>query len=585
MPPKIDADAADPLVIEFSGEDGRSALFSVSTLPLPQWHPALAETFRRRVGPAGTRRTRGSATSHWACVCRFIRFLDSLATPPETPQQLTAIQFDAFVRSRIRALGGEWGFSDLMDLRPLLQEPPLRDLLDSSVHDYLGISRPRVRPPSLTGYSDGEFARLVDAARKDVAAIRDRIDVSGALLAAWTDDQSAVSAADAELARTLAAMAEAGVVPRLGGVRRPVRTEMAKRLFVTQADREPLLVLFVAVTGRNAECLKELPHEHRVIDGKAVEVQLTKRRRGPQRWYDTVTWEIGPPHRELHTPGGLYLLLHRLMARGRVFSGSESIWSTWRNGRSTTDLGPEEHHDPYARQLAANLCLMGWADRHGLQQDASADEPSQPLPIDLRRLRTTTEVRRTRALGGHLPSAARSHTTDVLFESYLRGDPHAREWAEEVVGRALSDAEDAALAAHRRTLATNGAKHLRVHSDVPTEAAERQQDGAWNACADPQVHPATGRPCRQMSYLDCFHCANCVITRTHLPAIVALHDDLADRRRIIGDEDWWNRYGRVWMAIRYDVYSKFTSAEVTAAAETKPAEAVLELAEDPWERP
>jgi hypothetical protein len=39
------------------------------------------------------------------------------------------------------------------------------------------------------------------------------------------------------------------------------------------------------------------------------------------------------------------------------------------------------------------------------------------------------------------------------------------------------------------------------------------------------------------------------------------------------------------MAIRHDIYAKFTPAEVSAAAANKPADALLELAEDAWERP
>lgn len=95
-----------------------------------------------------------------------------------------------------------------------------------------------------------------------------------------------------------------------------------------------MLVLLVAVTGRNIETVKELPAHHRLLDGRAVEVQLTKRRRGAGRWVQTVTWEIGPPGRELHHPGGLYLLLHRLMASGRELStGPSSFWAVWRNLR------------------------------------------------------------------------------------------------------------------------------------------------------------------------------------------------------------------------------------------------------------
>src|SRR6476646_11772467 len=97
--------------------------------------------------------------------------------------------------------------------------------------------------------------------------IRSRIDAGERLLAAWSTDPASVGDSEASFAEILAAMAETGVVPRLVGLNeRSHRTAIAQRLFVTQTDREPLFVLLVAVTGRNAESLKELPHEHRIID-------------------------------------------------------------------------------------------------------------------------------------------------------------------------------------------------------------------------------------------------------------------------------------------------------------------------------
>ena len=56
-PPPDVIETHDSLAIAFSGEDGRSAVFSMAGLPLPLWHPALCEAFARRVGPAGSRRT------------------------------------------------------------------------------------------------------------------------------------------------------------------------------------------------------------------------------------------------------------------------------------------------------------------------------------------------------------------------------------------------------------------------------------------------------------------------------------------------------------------------------------------------
>lgn len=192
-------------------------------------------------------------------------------------------------------------------------------------------------------------------------------------------------------------------------------------------------------------------------------------------------------------------------------------------------------------------------------------------------------VRSTRAVGGHLPSAARSNAVGVLFTNYLRGDPIARAWAEDVVAEAVADAEQAALTAHRQALRHTGASGLRIDREAGMGDLARER--AWTACSDPDQHPVTGRSCRRVSFLDCFHCGNCVITPAHLPAILALLDALAGRRDRTGETEWWARYGPAWAAIRHDVLPKFTPAQVAAATTACSADALLELAEDPCDRP
>jgi hypothetical protein len=186
-------------------------------------------------------------------------------------------------------------------------------------------------------------------------------------------------------------------------------------------------------------------------------------------------------------------------------------------------------------------------------------------------------------MGGHLPSAARSNTYPVLFRNYLRGDPTTLEWAQDIVGQALVDAERSALDAHRRALNTHGgrlrvitgpadAEHLQqagLDADTARRAADGLLDTAWSGCTDHDHHPATGTRCHT-SFLDCFHCGNCLITHEHLPRQLGLLDALAARRHQLSEQDWWGRYGAVWAAIRRDVLVKFSPAEIEQAQAIKP---------------
>jgi len=64
------------------------------------------------------------------------------------------------------------------------------------------------------------------------------------------------------------------------------------------------MMLAAALSERNGETIKELPARCRVLEDRAVELVIVKRRRGARRWFETVTWEIGAPGRELHTRAG-----------------------------------------------------------------------------------------------------------------------------------------------------------------------------------------------------------------------------------------------------------------------------------------
>jgi hypothetical protein len=594
---------ANTLVVDFRGEDGRDLRFAVDTLPLPGWHQALAAAWEARVGTAGSLRTSTSAVGAWAGLKRLIRFLAAAPRPPADPSQLTAEHVDAFGRHRAATVGPVIAGWELRDLGKVFLAAPLCDLVETAALDRLREKRPGQLPPR-PGYSDGELSRLLATARGDVAGLRERLHAAEDLLHRRENDPGTLTAAEQDRA----GIAE---VPAAGTTQTMVlRRQLAEQLFATRRDLVPMLVLLVAVTGQNIETIKELPVDHRIIEDRAVELVVTKRRRGRRNWHSTVTWEIGPPGRELPTPGGLYLLLHRLMHRGRALLDAPTFWAIWHN---TGWPGGREQgcRDPFGLRLNNRVCAPGWIERRGLHADpvvdmdtadstaAGADGGAPLLVLDFNRLKTSVDVRRTRQVGGHLPSAVRTNTMPVLFTNYLRGDPTTIEWAQQVMSEALTDVEHAAWAAHRRALAAAGGTALNVVSGTTSvdaltraglgpETAQRAVDGgldtAWSACSDHDHHPATGRPCR-FSFLDCFHCGNCVVIQEHLPPLLSLLDALEARRAHLSEEQWWARYGPTWAAIRYDVLCRFTAEELAAAAAVKPSDALLDLVEPTWEHP
>lgn len=590
-----DMDSRDRLatsVLRFEGEDGRVALFAVDTYPLPGWRNPVVTALGAALGPTGSRRTVSSARGFVSSVRWMLIALEAVPDPPATPEMLQVSHLESVV-DHWRTVGAseDRGWRCLAQFGRLLMLDPLRGVVAPEVIDFTrrrlssrGVGRP--------GYSDGELARVVSAARADVAALRDRIRAAERQIG---EVDRLRSGPDHAKTVALAEMAQTGIVPRPPGPAvetSGLRRDLAGTLFLTIPDLAPLLVLFVALTGRNIETIKELPHEHRILENRAVEIRLTKRRRHAGAWFDTATWEIGPPGRELHHPGGLYLLLHELTRRGRIFSNSGSIWSVWRSGQTRRAFGPDEHFDPFARDLnATSVRMHKWRDRHRLVADAVDGETALPLEVTGNRIRTSVEVRRTRQMGGHLPSAARSNTAPVLFRNYLRGDPTVQEWAHEVIGAAVADAEAHALDAHRRALeaAGGGLQVVSSRRDVLPGTAtppgvSEATDTAWSACTDITTHPTTGRACT-LSFLDCFHCGNCVVTTDHLPRLIGLLDALASRRQHMTDPQWWTRYGPAWAAIRHDILPKFSRAEINAAAQAKSDDDLLNLVEAPWEHP
>ena len=128
----------------------------------------------------------------------------------------------------------------------------------------------------------------------------------------------------------------------------------------------------------------------------------------------------------------------------------------------------------------------------------------------------------------------------------------------------------------RRFVLLRRARDLAIHAG--------NLDTAWAACRDHEHHPLTGKRCA-LSFLDCFHCANCLITHAHLPGLLSLLDALETRRPQMSGDGWWTRYGPAWAAIRFEVLPKFSRAELDHASSVKPQDSLLDLVEPRWEHP
>ncbi|WP_219729325.1 hypothetical protein [Streptomyces noursei] len=356
-----------------------------------------------------------------------MRFLAKLPFPPARPQDLTGKHLDAFLDARLKT-APTCATKDLREIHSLFALPGIAGLIGPDATDCLKRRLPNSkikkkahdaapgRPPRIetAGYSDGELARLMAALRADCARIRNRIAAGETLLRRYQEEPETLSEAQRAEGQQLAHMAATGEVPWIPGPVNealPERRAWAGRLFLTLDGLPPLLLLMAALAERNGETVKELPAHHRVLEEKAAEARVVKRRRGPQRWFETVTWEIGLANRQLHTAGGVYLLLLQLTARSREFCRSELAVCVWRHGARAGVHGREEHFAPFARSLqGATLRIPDWAaDRpRPLLADPKPGGERVPLQVTFNRLKTSMEVRRTKRMGSPSTSAASS---------------------------------------------------------------------------------------------------------------------------------------------------------------------------------
>ncbi|MFE2031925.1 hypothetical protein ACFXBB_01445 [Streptomyces scopuliridis] len=276
--------------------------------------------------------------------------LDQVAESPRRVEDLRVRHVERYRMARLETVELKTARKNVQDVLLLLRELPGQDRLERTLHEFMGR---RGHGGRCAGdRAAGVFGPRVHgdhaAARTDVVAIRDRIAAGEELLAAFREKPDALDAGLRDRAGRLEVMARAGRVQvdyrgLSVGEYPAAGYAQAGQLFLLDRDLAPLMIYAAGLSGRNPETLKELPAEHRVLEGRAVVVTLTKRRRGKTNSRATVHWSVDPDAaRQLRATGTFYLLLHRMTERSRAFSCTSSLWSIWAGNAQGAAVSPPE---------------------------------------------------------------------------------------------------------------------------------------------------------------------------------------------------------------------------------------------------
>src|SRR6266545_71302 len=492
-------DAHGGVQVSFAGEDGRTRIYSFATLPLPGMHADLASAFAERIGPTGGRRTLASANITWGAVSRMLRFLADLPRPPRNLPTLTRSHLERLRRHRLLTSQELPVVNEMTELFLLLQR------------------------------ADREYDQIVRAARRRVVQIRDRIRAGERLVTLAETDPGSLTTDERDTAGWLVEMARTGVVPnhfRKGTgwphgnlVDSSERFNAAQHLFLTPEDLVPLMVLGVALTERNPETVKELPAQHRVLEGRAVAVGITKRRRGKalsrvlslSRWAASEGLTADTP--DGGQPRPLTLRLDRLKTaaearRAKAVGGHLPSTAT----TNTMDVSYLHYlrNDPVIREWAEDIIDAALAD---------AEESSRTFQLRVHGL--------------------------------------------EIHNRFTTDPDGAA-----RELGTTTAKL--------EQALAGSLDTMVASCLDIDHSPFGNGRC-DASFLTCLRCPNALVLQRHLPMLYALLDHLQAQLDRMTVQDWCRAHGVTWLIITRLILPRFSPAQQQAAKRDKPTDTPADL--------
>ncbi|WP_079077914.1 hypothetical protein [Streptomyces sp. CdTB01] len=555
------------LIVRVFAEDGSdSSDYPFAGLPVaPGLRQGLAEAFSRRTAPGAGLTSLESVDKPYRAIRAFTRYLSTLAWPPTEIGHLLPEHLDGFLDHRkntvVRAGDEVAQLKLVLKHLPGLSEPMIAKLGEANPR------RPKPdREDAKKSYSRKEFKRIADAARADLRAAAARIRKNRADLDRYRRGEAGPDT-DRRL-ELLDWVDRFGDVPRYSyGDTSPAQfwvkkhgpvTATASWLHLSTMEVIAGAVLLTAMTGQNKSVIIKTPAVHHRADGhtgntKTAILETHKPRRQRRAHMTLALSELpdwisipGDPDQisardELHTPFGLYALLHELTSRSREIIGSSRLLVCYHgSGGNGVGRGLRPHDN-------AAWVVPTWARGHSLMTD-ERDKEGNPVPLNV-----TFDLLRLTYVEFHQAPVA--HTEQTLATDYLARNRGNLTEYQKVVAKALKEEVDKART--RGVMATLTKQDLeRAQGDPETVAAEfgippktlkdmidGKLDTVMNACVDHRggPHAAPGEPCRA-SFMLCLGCPCARALPQHLPVQVLVHDRLLERRDEMTPLQWAERF-------------------------------------------
>lgn len=530
---------------------------------------ALMAAFAVRTAPGAGRTSLESIDKVHRAVVLFDRYLTALSWPPKQASHLTPEHFDGFFESRKHIMSAP---TELLEVKNLLVR--MEGITDAFAGRLAGPLPKRPQWEGKKSYSRAEFKRIADLARADLRAaakrIRDNREVLGSFrdgglepgpdqhlarrlqLLDWVDRFADVPRMNRRFEQTSGKPAEKQRwIYRFGTV-----PEVVGWLHLTLPELAAGAVLLGVMTGENPDVIVKTPAAHHRADGHTgapgtAIVDLRKLRRGRRAYMNLALTEvpdwISVPEApeevsardELHTPFGLYLLLHELTAGSRALAGGNRLLTGYSAaGGQGTGRG--------LRPMSGNGLPVS---RLGQAWGLTFDEPDEdgnpvPLPLQLNLIRLTHI---------ELHQKPVAHTEKTAATYMLRNRGNIVEY-QKVVADTLTAEVDKARA--RGAVTVMSARDVeRARTDLAAVAAELgldpvvlkrmiagELDTVLASCKDNTAGPHNpGEPCRA-SFMQCLDCECARALPRHLPVQVLVHDRLAERREQMEPLQWAARF-------------------------------------------